>query len=261
MINAGPRAYKPRDRGRGPGRISTLDAFGAYTCLSRTPEVIRRGLRNFGLDNRQIHTILTSMEEFGAIGPKMKALPNDRWRRAVVAYLEGGRKNYGGQGGHNSLGYSAAYRAAGFDTTNENTIKRQAHTLFHDIRVQEAVIEESKRRAVLHLPLAIDVHTEIMLDPQHKDRFNAARSIMDRAGLHAVTEQHSTLSVTMTADDRAKAVMLAERLGVPLEKLVGNRMAKQIAAPTEEPMVTDAEFEEVPDEPEPARVARLEDIL
>lgn len=199
------------------------------------------------------------MEEFGNIGPKMKALPNDRWRRAVVAFLEGGRKNYGTvNGGHNSLGYTAAYKAAGFGAESETGIRVGAHRLFHDSRMQEAIQEECKRRVVNMLPLAIDTHVDILLDPQHKDRFNAARSIMDRAGLHVVTEEHKTISVSMSDEDRSRAVMLAERLGVPLEKLIGNRLAKQIAPPTEEPMVTDAEFEEVQ---EPARVARLEDIL
>lgn len=196
----------------------------------------------------------------GKFGPKMLALPNDRWRRAVVAFLEGGRKNYGqGKGGHNSLGYTAAYLAAGFTATTPSSRSVNAHKLFHDVRIQDAIVEEAKRRAVLCLPMAIDAHVDILADPQHKDRLNAARSIMDRAGLHIVREEHRSVAVTMTAGDRARAVMLSERLGIPLDKLVGNRLAKQIEAPTEEPMVTDAEFEEVEDEP--ARLARLEDIL
>lgn len=201
------------------------------------------------------------METMGKFGPKMLALPNDRWRRAVVAYLEGGRKNYGSVGGHNSLGYTAAYLAAGFTATTKTSRSVNAHKLFHDVRIQDAIVEEAKRRAVLCLPLAIDAHVDILADPQHKDRLNAARSIMDRAGLHVIREEHSSVTVTMTADDRARAVMLSERLGIPLDKLVGNRLAKQIEAPTEEPMITDVEFEEVEDEPKLLRVARLEDIL
>lgn len=173
------------------------------------------------------------------LGEAMQALPNDKWRRAVIAYIEGG----GGTLGRADKGYTTALRAAGFRGT-AGSLRVSAHRFFQDARVQAALQEEARRRLVTLLPSALRAHEQIMADPSHKDRLQAARSVMDRGGLHVVTEEKKTLEITFGPAERARAVMLARRLNIPLDQLVGVRAAKQIAAQPAQ----DAEFEEAADE-------------
>ena len=168
------------------------------------------------------------MENEGKMGPKMLALPNERWRSFAIAFVEGGTGNA-----------TAALKATGCVGT-EVALRVNAHHMRHDIRMQEAIQEEAKKRMVSLLPIALQVHTDVMKDPEHKDRLNAARSVLDRAGLHTVTEEKKSLEVTFNTDQIARARSLAVRLGVPLEKLIGSRLS--IPAPVEQ--IEDAEFED-----------------
>lgn len=165
-------------------------------------------------------------EETAKLGPKMCNLPNDQWRSFVIAYVSSGTGNA-----------TAALKQAGREGTPVS-LRVAAHHLLHDTRVQEAIQEEARKRLVSFLPLAINVHKEIMQDAGHKDRLNAAAGILNRAGLHVVTEEKRTVEVTFNPEQLARAKVLSARLGVPLEKLVGSRLA--IAGPK----IEDAEFEE-----------------
>lgn len=180
------------------------------------------------------------MDELGKLGPAMQALPNDRWRDACVAFVEGGA--YG-----SDHGYTDAIKKAGFEGT-PNSLRVTAHRIFHDHRMQAAVQEEARKRLTGLVPLAIRAHREIMEDPFHKDRAVAAKSIFDRAGLHVVTEHRENIGVVFSVEQKQRAVLLAKRLGIPLDKLVGPNMVREI-----ERDAIEAEYEDVP--------ANLEDVL
>ena len=189
------------------------------------------------------------MEPKAKLGPKMKALPNDLWRATVVEYVEGGVDS---NGGNASRGYVAAMRRAGWgEKMKDASMRAYSARLFHDTRFQEAIVEEAKRRLITDLPSALEIQRQIMRTPGHKDAFAAARSIQDRAGLHAVVEERHIHEVTF---DAPRAVMLAKRLGIPLDKFVGQRAAARIAHGT----IVDAEFEEIEDQPD---ICRLEDLI
>lgn len=182
------------------------------------------------------------MEDFGKIGPKMAALPNDRWRTACLAYLEG-RKNP--SGGNANKGYIDAIKQAGYEGT-DNSLYVTASRMFHDDRMMAAIQEQARGMMVNLLPLAVEAITSIVGDPQHKDRLAAAKTIADRTGLHAVTESRTVAEVEITPEKLQRAQMLAKRMGVPLDTLIGTRLAAKVE-------VTDADYVEIP--------KSLEDVL
>ena len=171
-------------------------------------------------------------------GPKMAALPNDRWRSFVIEWLDGSKLD-----GRGSKGYTQAARRAGFKG-NDDTMRKTGYTLAHDPRIQEAIQEEARKRMVLDIPIGLVALREIAENKDHKDRLNAAKTLLDRTGLHEIHETKTTHEV-ITEDPMLieRIRQLALQLGVPLEKLVGTSTAKQIEAKPE-PIVV--EFEEVP---------------
>lgn len=168
------------------------------------------------------------------LGPKMKALPNDRWRAMVQRCLEQGTKNI-----------TQAAQDAGFGGKSREALRVTAHTVFHDARFQEALHEEAQKRMNgLLLISALRVHGELLDNPQTEGavRLKAAQMVYDRAGLHAVSEHKSTVQhIGSDVDTLRRIVAIATKLGIDPEKLVGNRM-KALEAPTIE-----VEYEEVPD--------------
>jgi len=160
------------------------------------------------------------MKTEGEYGPKMRALPTPRMQRFVLALLEQGKRNQ-----------TAAYIAAGYAGKSRNALHANACLLAHDTRIQEALQEEAGRRTKDLLPLALHTIEAIVADPQHKDAAKVALSIMDRAGLHSMTEQKVTVGLANDTEMMARIRLLAERNGIPLVQLLGDRMAKAVEAP------------------------------
>jgi hypothetical protein len=100
--------------------------------------------------------------------------------------------------------------------------------LAHDERVQAAMQEEARRQLHALLPMANETVASLMenseVDPAV--RLRAAISIQDRGGLHAVSEQKVTHDY-LGDDPQAlrEFKLFAEEIGVPLEKLIGKRLA------------------------------------
>jgi hypothetical protein len=151
------------------------------------------------------------------LGPKMRALPNDRWRAAAVArfMVKPGTVPGGGNTG--------ALRAAGFGnadgTTTPRSMKATAYHVFHDPRMLEALHELGEQYLKIGVPDAIAAVIQILDDPKHKDRLKAAQIFIDRAHpvstLHHVTVEHK-IDYTKQALEELAAF---RRLGVAREKL------------------------------------------
>lgn len=174
-------------------------------------------------------------------GPKMLALPNDRWRRFVEVWLE-----MGTAGG----GYTGAARAAGFKGA-DTSLKVTAYRLAHDFRIQEAIQEEARKRLNSLVPGALEAMGDILGEKKHKDRALIAKTVLDRTGLHEVAETKHTIE--FIGNDPAmleRARQLALRLNMPVEKLLGSSLARGLPAPTPELVAVEAEYEEVEAEPE-----------
>lgn len=149
----------------------------------------------------------------GKLGPAMRAL-NERQRRFVIAMLD-----LGCQSNHYRAAVLAGYNG------NENTLRVTAHRLAHDERVQAAILEEARARLTSGTIAAASFLFDVISNPkaQDKDRLKAAQMLMDRGGLHALSEHKITVEHT---DDRAekikKLVEMCLANGEDPKKVLGN---------------------------------------
>jgi hypothetical protein len=135
--------------------------------------------------------------DLSTLGPKMRGLPNDRWRAAAVARF----LVKPGVGGN-----TAACRAAGFSPSDT---KRTAYRIFHDRRMLEALHELGEQHLKNGVPDAIGVVQEILRDQTAppRDRLKAAAMFIDRE--HRLeTTHHVVVESTVRFDSKE----LAEKL-------------------------------------------------
>jgi hypothetical protein len=147
-------------------------------------------------------------------GPKMLALPNDRWRNFVVALFDEDAPQHG------RLLY--AIRKAGFGTPTSSTksLSVQANRIRHDERTKAAVAEYSI--AAVRSGLAPDVVRgirNVVNDPRHRDHARILALVYDRLDplqtLHTVKVEDSRLpspEITQKVLDRIDE--LARRAGL-----------------------------------------------
>lgn len=163
------------------------------------------------------------------MGPKMSKL-TAKMRGFVLAIMAQGDRNA-----------TTAAATAGYATASYGSLKVQAHMLWHDERIQEAIHEEAQKRLKGLLPMAVNVVAGIMENTQAPEavRLKAAMVTMDRAGLHAVSEKINTDGGVADDPDRMKRIIaMARVLGIPIEQLVGQRLALA------QPVITEAEYVE-----------------
>lgn len=172
------------------------------------------------------------------LGPAMRAL-NERQRQFVLALLEQGTTNY-----------TRAAAAAGYGN-NPESLKVQAHRLAHDPRILGAIQEEAKARITAGVVMAASQLVQIAENDMTptRDRLRALEMIMNRGGLHAMSESRQT--IVHEADEAgaiARIRTLAATLGLDAKTLLGSAG------------VVDAEFVEVT-KPPGENTTGLEDML
>jgi hypothetical protein len=137
----------------------------------------------------------------------------------------------------------ATFRA-GYDCKDKNSAKALGHQLSVSPAVASAVQAITAQLLKTQAPRALATVTGIMESPKAKDvdRLRAAKMVLDRGGLPAVQEHHSTGRVEHTHRHEAGPSLadLYREAGLPLPANLAP------AAP-----VTDAEFEEVAPDDEP----------
>lgn len=170
----------------------------------------------------------------GKYGPKFEKLGSDRQRAFVLCYLQQGDRNA-----------AAAYRSAGYQCADEYA-KQEAYRLLQDPKIQEAIQEQASRSLYALAPMALKVLGDIIENPQEKggDRLKGALGVLDRAGLHAKTETVTTLQTDTETLELIR--QLAKANNIPLENLLGSRLAKTV----------DVEFEDITP-PKPITLADL----
>jgi phage terminase small subunit len=149
---------------------------------------------------------------------------SDMRRNFVLALMNQGNRNA-----------TQAAADAGYSTNSYGSLKVQAHVLWHDEEIQEALHEEATRRLKGMLPVAVKVVGDILENAQEggATRLKAAQVIMDRAGVHAVSERINREEPLESNPDQIKRIAaLAQMLGLPVEQLLGARL-KAIAPPVE----------------------------
>lgn len=192
------------------------------------------------------------------LGPKMEAL-TPKERALVHNFMRNGGKDY-----------VAAVEAAGLGIDKNRPMGGQsAHAwqFLHSDRIQAALLEESQRLTRGFLPMVLRVLSEIVENPQaqDKDRIRAGLALMERSGLHSVSEQITTVVPLQDDPEKLKAIeVLAQKLNLPVEKLLGERMkrisGRKRKGDDDEPVTLDAEYIDVTPEMAPAPTG-LEDLV
>ncbi len=162
------------------------------------------------------------------LGPAMLKL-NAAQRRFVIAMVEVG-------GNQRRCALAAGYKA---NPESPTTLTNTACRLAHDEKIQEAMLEVGLRMLGAARIPTIKFVLDTILDEsaERKDRLRAAQMVMDRTGLHAMSEH----KVAVTHKDETSAQLIKEI--TQLSKVLGVDPKKLLGANT-----VDAEFEEVTDE-------------
>lgn len=141
---------------------------------------------------------------------------------------------------------TAAAAAAGY-TGTRMIIGRTAHRLAHDPKIQFAIQEEAKRRVNANVIAAVSRVAELVSHHDPKIALKAAEIVMNRGGIHAVSEVKHSHEVTYNDDEMVQRLaVLAGKLGLDAAALLG-----QVQVPARLPPPIDAEFEEVETNAEP----------
>ena len=175
-------------------------------------------------------------------GPAMRGL-SPQWRAFVEAKVQHGLSN------------RQAAKAAGYADTSVNVLDATAYRLAHDPRVQAALHEETVK--LMRAQGAKSVHVLIAMrdNPavEAKDRIKCALELMNRSGLHAMTEQKVSVEHTLSDAEMDRRILsLCAELGI-----AETEARKMLVAPSKvkpllkaETIATDATFEEVkPEDP------------
>lgn len=176
-------------------------------------------------------------------GPAMMALP-PRKQLFVMAMIEAGP----------DITYMRAAHLAGYEAADRSELMKIAYSLSHDPGILAAIKEEAEKHLKANAMLATMAMVEIASNNEHKDRFRAAATILDRVGLAAVEHKEVTVNHTHTTRKSAllELVEIARDMGLDPKVLLGTMSD-----------VVDADFEVVqkalpPPEPD---FYGLEDVL
>ena len=153
-------------------------------------------------------------EDWGQLGPAMRALPNNRWRAYVEYYLLE-KPGHGAQ--------TAAARKAGFGTpkTTPLNMARIASRLARDERMVAAVAEEARKIVRGGAPEAAKALLGLVRNPEHKDHARGIAMVLARTDPEV--QQHDLHVTHRIADPDQEALeelRAARALGATREKLL-----------------------------------------
>ena len=120
-------------------------------------------------------------EDWGELGPAMRALPNERWRNFVRYYVADTK--------HGAITRAARKAGWGRPNTKPSSLSKQAHDLSRDERVIAAVAEESRRMLRVGHPEAVNALYKLVRDPKHRDHARAIAMVIERCD--PVVTRHS----------------------------------------------------------------------
>lgn len=126
----------------------------------------------------------------GKLGPAMTAL-NPRQRGVVDWLVTNG-----------SSDFNTAAEAAGYMKDSISGFRVQVYRLRHDPKVNEAIVEEGKRRVAHELPSFLRTIVAIGTDPTHKDALKAALAGAAMSGVSPISVSKSEHEHRVIVDDR-----------------------------------------------------------
>jgi hypothetical protein len=153
-------------------------------------------------------------EDWGQLGPAMRALPNNRWRAFVEFYLLE-KPGYGAQ--------VNAARRAGFGTakTTPLNMARTASRLVRDERMVGAIAEEARKIVRSGAPEAAKALLELVRNSEHKDHARGIAMVLARTDPEVQQHDLQVSHRIIDADQEALEELRAARaLGATRDKLI-----------------------------------------
>jgi phage terminase small subunit len=153
-------------------------------------------------------------EDWGALGPAMRALPNNRYRAFVDAYLLE-KPGHGAQ--------TNAARRAGFGHAKTKPIHMAniASRLMRRDDVVAAIAEETRKLLRAGAPEAVKALQNLVRDPAHKDHARGISMVLARTdpeiSQHDIHVTHKVIDPDQEALEELQAL---RTLGTPHNKLL-----------------------------------------
>lgn len=169
------------------------------------------------------HALTIKVDDTG-LGPAMRAL-TEKQRSFVYALVEtgGNAAQAAAAAGYGENSHSEAAR--------ENAYRVRGYQLSHDVKVLAAIKEEAEKRLHSGALLAASALVEMVQDPLNKNRFKAAESLLNRAGLTVATEHKVVVEHRGNSQEiGARIRELVRELGADLPRLAGADTASIIDA-------------------------------
>ena len=152
-------------------------------------------------------------QDWGQLGPAMKALPNDQWRAFAEHFVTE-------KPGHGAL--TDAARKAGFGRKSTPTnLAKIAWRMSRDERMIAAIAELSRAIIRIGAPQAANAILNVISDPTHKDHVRACDIVLSRADPVETRHRMDVVHTTVDPDQEALEELRALRqLGTSREKLL-----------------------------------------
>lgn len=163
---------------------------------------------------------LAKREDWGQLGPEMRALANDKQRAFVENYL---LQSYTNANKNNHGAQAEAARKAGFggEKATPLNLARTASRLMRDERIVAAIIAESRKYLRALMPEAVKAMHAMIRDPAHKDHARAVSMSLDRSDPITTHQEISVTHKTIDMDQEGIEELRALRkLGVSREKMI-----------------------------------------
>jgi hypothetical protein len=163
-------------------------------------------------------------QDWGELGPAMKALPNARWRAFVEFYL----LEKPGRGAQTN-----AARRAGFGNARSTPLvmAQTALRLMRDERMIAAIAEEARKILRAGAPEAAKALLELVRNPEHKDHARGIGMVLARTDPEITRHDLQVTHKIIDEDQESLEELRALRhLGTSREKLLelfgGNGLAR-----------------------------------
>jgi hypothetical protein len=153
-------------------------------------------------------------EDWGQLGPAMRALPSNKWRAFVEFYLLE-EPGYGAQ--------ASAARKAGFGNARSkpSSLARIASRLVRDDRMIAAIGEESRKIVRGGAPEAAKALIALVRNPEHRDHARGIAMVLNRVDPEVTRNDINVTHKILDPDQEAIEELRALRsLGTPRTKLL-----------------------------------------
>jgi len=108
--------------------------------------------------------------------------------------------------------------------------RQMAHRMDHNPLVQAAMLEVGATEYRSKLPKVIDALDKIIDDPRQRDRVKVLHGLLDRVGMHQVSEVRATITQVFdreAAIERLATLLERHAVSLPLQRLIPQNIVRE----------------------------------